>query len=520
METEKKVIAELRPLLGSGSASNAIVTLDELQSFATVKEQVGEKFPIIQYNPAQAVVSVNQKGLAVLTEATQKVGIDSVTDAARGTASAEMSFSDMMKYIAPILPNDTMICVLGITRILEPNAPDLANMIWGVKMLRDSYKKTLRRIVFFADDFSTMPVELARDMMIIEDEPPTKEERIKMVKGLAKSAEMKVTQEQEDLAVLITRGIPHYMGEQVVASSFRPDGFNTEALTSNRISAINRVNGLTVMQAKVSIEEVGGHSYLKEYLMKMCRKFDLLVFIDEIDKDLVGSSGGDTSGVTDAGQKILLTSMEDRKYPGISFKGVPGAGKTELVKAISFSLGKLCISMSISDMKAEYVGSSERNFREAMSVITGLAEPRKALFICTRNRENLSVELQRRFGLATFFFDLASREEKDVIWDIQMKAHDLPKQELPKDLNWVGSDIRDVCLKAQLMDVSLLEAAEGHVSVHDRDPSTIERMREQADGKATSTQVAEKYRKPLAQVEGWAVTETEDRKLDASGEAL
>ena len=68
--------------------------------------------------------------------------------------------------------------------------------------------------------------------------------------------------------------------------------------------------------------------------------------------------------------------------------------------------------------------------------------------------------LQRRFNLGIWYFDVPSAQERAAIWKIQAKRLGLEPKDLPDDAGWVGSDIRNCCQTAYMLNTSLKKAAE------------------------------------------------------------
>jgi SpoVK/Ycf46/Vps4 family AAA+-type ATPase len=104
------------------------------------------------------------------------------------------------------------------------------------------------------------------------------------------------------------------------------------------------------------------------------------------------------------------------------------------------------------------------------------------LFLATANRlDTLPPELQRRFNLGIWYFDVPSQEERASIWKIQAKRFGLECKDLPDDTGWVGSDIRNCCQTAYMLNVALKEAAQWITLVGRTARADIERLRDLAE---------------------------------------
>ncbi len=151
-------------------------------------------------------------------------------------------------------------------------------------------------------------------------------------------------------------------------------------------------------------------------------------------------------------------------------------------------------------MKGSMVGESERRMRTALSVITAVSGGRP-FFVMTCNAISvLPPELRRRFTVGTMFFDLPSREERDIIWNIYTKAYKLPKQKLPDTEGWTGAEIRQCADLADRLGMTLIEAAKFVVPVSVSAAEKIEKLRKDASERYLSASYAGvyKYQAPKA----------------------
>ena len=114
--------------------------------------------------------------------------------------------------------------------------------------------------------------------------------------------------------------------------------------------------------------------------------------------------------------------------------------------------------------------------------IIGAVGGKDALFLATANRlDTLPPELQRRFNLGIWFFDVPSAQERASIWKIQARRVGLEPKDLPDDSGWVGNDIRNCCQTAYMLSTSLKKAAEWITLVGRTARADIERLRDLAE---------------------------------------
>ena len=109
-----------------------------------------------------------------------------------------------------------------------------------------------------------------------------------------------------------------------------------------------------------------------------------------------------------------------------------------------------------------------------------------AFFVGTSNDvRRLPPELTRaeRFD-GTFFLDLPGRAEKDVIWTLSLARFALdPAQRKPSDRDWTGAEIKACCRLAALLEIPLLDAAQNVVPVATTAGESIESLRNWASGR-------------------------------------
>jgi SpoVK/Ycf46/Vps4 family AAA+-type ATPase len=119
----------------------------------------------------------------------------------------------------------------------------------------------------------------------------------------------------------------------------------------------------------------------------------------------------------------ILTYMQDREADGIVLTGPPGAAKSAVAKATGNTAGIPTIAFDLAAMESSMVGASTDRLRTALKIIDAVSQGRM-LFIGTCNSiASLPPELRRRFTLGTFFFDLPTAEEREVIWQIYFRLY-------------------------------------------------------------------------------------------------
>jgi SpoVK/Ycf46/Vps4 family AAA+-type ATPase len=144
-------------------------------------------------------------------------------------------------------------------------------------------------------------------------------------------------------------------------------------------------------------------------------------------------------------------------------------------------------------MQDSLVGASGERLRAALQVVDAVSQGR-SLWIATCNSiVSLSPELRRRFTLGTFFFDLPTSEERDVIWRLYLEKYHVDGN-LPGDEGWTGAEIKECCRKAARLRMSLRDAAMYIVPVSRSAAEQIKALRQMAAGKFISASKAGVYR--------------------------
>jgi adenylate kinase family enzyme len=402
------------------------------------------------------------------------------------------------------LPERTMLFVHNAAKVAEA-----AGLPWiqGVWNLRDQFKQDRRTLILLGRD-SVVPAELEGDVVTLDEELPGKEELEAIVRSLDEAACKSVSDRPKakestiGRAVEAIQGLAAFPAEQAVAMSVRATGFDLDHLWEVKRSMIEDTPGLSCWRGGEKFDDIGGLENAKQYCSQLIqgrKRYGAVVFIDEIEKLMAGSTGSDTSGVSQGFLQVLLTYMQDHNVSGMIFVGHPGAGKSMLGKALGSEAGVPTIALDTNAMKSSLVGSSEQRIRSAMKVITAVSNDRP-LFVATCNAiANLPPELRRRFTAGTFFFDLPTEDERQVIWDHYIKQYNLEEDsdaDLPDDKDWTGAEIRSCCQGAWERKVSLVNAAQFVVPVAKADPERIERLRKEAAGRYISASEFGTYKIP------------------------
>ena len=197
-------------------------------------------------------------------------------------------------------------------------------------------------------------------------------------------------------------------------------------------------------------------------------------------------------------QRGNRAGIPDRaKMKGVLLVGVPGTGKSFIMKCAAGELGMPLSEMSAANLYSKWLGETDKNLRKMLSTveqiggILGIDEYQR--FMPTGNNESegrtsqsvaggmltwqndqnsvlvlaaandvsaIPPEFTRsgRFD-TTYFVGFPSRESKDAAWEMYISRHELDEQKLPKDDYWTPADIEVCCKMSEQQGISLREAA-------------------------------------------------------------
>jgi SpoVK/Ycf46/Vps4 family AAA+-type ATPase len=364
--------------------------------------------------------------------------------------------------------------------------------------LRDVFKATGNMLICLTSSGFILPEMLSNNFLVLDAPLPTRDEIGTIVRNTYTFAELKEpAQSVVDEATKALIGLPSFPIEQSVSMCLAPKTgvLDINGLWDRKKQAINSTRGLTVLETKASLDSLGGLSEIKQYLCRIMEGKDspnIILLWDEIEK-LFAGMGTDTSGTTTKMTGNILQWSQDTDMRGLMATGVPGAGKTDIVKAIGNKYGKPVIGFSVSNMESGIVGSSNEYLNQAFAIVNSISD-KKVLSIATCNRmEVMTPELLRRFASeGIYFFDSPdnqtnARIERDSIWAIYRKTYGIPDSDpTPNDEGWTGAEIKQCALKASRLNLSLEEASKYIVPVTVSRHAEIEHVRRSAHNKYLS----------------------------------
>ncbi len=401
---------------------------------------------------------------------------------------------EMLNRAYKKMPEKSMLFLLnwhsGLTE------PSFIQAVWNG---RDQLKQSGATLVLLCPDVR-LPIELAQDVMMLDEPLPTAEDLAEIVKETYTAA--KLPEPEKSIVGKATdaiRGLMAFSAEQVCAVCLAKDkagkwNLDMDSLWETKRRTLEQTPGLGVWRGKERFSMIGGLVNIKNYAMAVLkgrRKIGVILFMDEIEKMVAGAQG-DLSGTSQEMLGTFLSWMQDKNVIGILLVGVPGTGKSLLAKACGNEVGVLTITYDISAMKGSLVGESGLNMRMANKVVDAVAADDTKFIIATCNSiKALPPELRRRFKAGTFYMDLPDAEEQEPMWLYFLKLYsrdgvDLAKMPRPNYKDWTGAEIEQCCELAWSLNKTLVEAAEYVTPVAVTSPEMVQKLRELANGRFIS----------------------------------
>lgn len=442
-----------------------------------VKDQVA--IPVIFWDIMRGMSGYNQKGKDVLA---------GIIPADKGPVKASARPTDCLELALTKLSGDTILFMDNLHEVWNGDSGVLVRQaVWN---LRDPFKARGNMLIVLANAGARVPDMLANDVLVLDESLPDTEQLTEIIHNIYRDTKLKLPEQAViEKALDAMSGLSAFPAEQTLAMCLTKGGLDTDELWERKRQVIEQTPGLTVGRSGEKFSKIGGVQNAKDFgraILEGKQAPRGVVFIDEIEKALAGF-GTDSSGVKTEMVGTLLTWMQECEADGILLIGPPGCTKSMYAKAFGNEGAIPTITCDLAAMQDSLVGKTGDRLRGALKVIDAVTGGRP-IVIATCNRIGaLPPELRRRFTLGTFFFDLPTEEEREVIWDIYLKKYKLDeKMKRPKDANWTGSEIKECCRKAWRLNMSLKEAATYIVPVAVSAWDEVENLRRMAHGRFIS----------------------------------
>ncbi|WP_406699448.1 AAA family ATPase [Singulisphaera sp. Ch08] len=337
-----------------------------------------------------------------------------------------------------------------------------------------------------------IPIELERQLVVVEHELPDRDQLLRIARGIATEPGELPEGEQLERTLTAAAGMTRMEAENALSLALVRHGrVVPDVIWDMKVQGLKKSGLLEMHRGTETFHGLGGLEHMKSFCLR------------------------------------ALRSRSRKAEPrGILILGVPGTGKSEFAKRLGNEVGFPTILVDLGHLKGSLVGESERRTRQALRQLSATARniaffdeiekmasgvqssgqsdggvsagqfgsllghmsdhPGESFFIFTANDiSKLPPEFTRAERLdGIFFVDLPGPHEKKAIWEIYMQTFELdPTQRMPRDDSWTGAEIKACCRLAALLDVPLIEAATNIVPVAVTAGESIERLRQWASGR-------------------------------------
>lgn len=379
-------------------------------------------------------------------------------------------FKDPIKVLEYILQSD----INGVF-VMKDYHPYLNEPV-VIRKLRDvahSLKTSMKNVVFLSPVLK-VPVELEKEISVVDYNLPGKEEIGQIVKSISESIGEADKLEISRNPMLLQKVVEAALGltaeeaENVFAKSLVQTGdFNLKIILSEKEQIIRKSGVLEYCHVNENMKGVGGLDELKKWLNKRGKAF--------------------TPEARDFGLP------EPR---GVLLLGIPGCGKSLTAKAISSMWQLPLLKLDVGKVFSSLVGSSEENVRRAIQTaesiapsilwldemekgfsglgssgqtdggttarvfgtfLTWLQEKKTPVFVVAtcNNVSQLPPELLRKGRFDEIFFvDLPSKEERKEIFRIHLEKRNRDSKGFnieklaEKSIGFSGSEIEEIIVSS------------------------------------------------------------------------
>jgi hypothetical protein len=372
--------------------------------------------------------------------------------------------------------------------------------IQAIANIRDEFKSNTRTLVLLGVDLK-LPPFLSEDIPILDDPLPDEPEIKNMISSIIEEMEKQndfkipIKPKEQEQAANLCLGMTRFAVEEAVSRKLSKKGIKLDELSLLRQAVVEQSSerALTFERESWTFDQIGGLDSFKGFMRDLFNgplTPNVVVRVDEIDKDITSASTGAVADNTGASQyilKTLLTALEDNSWMALLAVGGPGTGKTLASICTGNEYNTRTLSLDLGAVKGSLLGESEARIRRVMQILKAMGG-KNVLFMATCNRlDTMPPELQRRFWLGTWFWDLPTAEEKKRIWEIQRARYGIPEavknvpNKAPADTDWTGSDIRNCCRMSWVCNIPLIEASQRITLAAKTSAAQIQALREFAE---------------------------------------
>lgn len=331
-------------------------------------------------------------------------------------------------------PERTIILLKDYHLFLQDPNPILVRKLKDVLLEAKTKQKTL----IIVGCRLVLPPELEREITVVEFALPGKEALRRVLHGILESAGIKgLAVEQQEKAVDAASGLTTIEAENAFALSFvQTRTIEPSVVAREKAQAVRKSGLLEIIEARESLESIGGLDVLKEWLLKRRNAFTQRA----VDYGLPPAKGLLIIGIAGTG-KSLSAKVTARVFgvpllkldAGRLYGGLVGQSEANLRSVIQTAEAIAPCVVWLDELEKGLAGSKSSgstdggtSARVLGSLLSWMSEKTAPVFVVATANDvsQLPPELLRAGRWDSMFFvDLPNVEERQAIWTIQIRKH-------------------------------------------------------------------------------------------------
>jgi len=478
----------LKPYRRAAVPLLAVQTADpaEIVRLAVREASNGQDYPVVVWDCIHGIVPRNEAGQA-LADMLNSDGNGTTMDPKIATSNPVEALMKIEQLGDTEAAENGIVVMLGLADVLADAQAGIParQAVWN---LRDVLSRQRVLLVM------TVPMGWVNpfpdDIAVLVAPLPGREEQEDMAVKLCESSKLPVpsTEDRKHIGDALL-GLSAFAAEQAVALSLTKEGIDKESVRARKRQQIGETRGLSVYEGRETLTSIAGIRQAKKYVVGLARSkknYGAIAWMDEFEK-AISANKSDSSGVTQDQTQQFLSYMDNPNVDGLLLVGVPGGGKSAIVKCVGNEVGIPTIQVDVGAMKAGIVGQSEQLVRTAFSVLTAVSGGRLLVIATCNSIDVLTPEMRRRFNRGIMYFDYPDGEEREAILELYLDKFGLDRaQDMPDMTDWTGAEIRQCCDLADTLGLSMVEASKFIVPVCVSAAEQMAALRKQASGRYLS----------------------------------
>lgn len=309
-----------------------------------------------------------------------------------------------------------------------------------VRKLNDALleAKTKQKTLIIVGCRLVLPPELEREITVVEFALPAKEVLRDVLGGIMQSAGIKdLAIEQQEQAVDAASGLTTIEAENAFALSFvQTRTIEPSVVAREKAQAVKKSGLLEIIETRESLESIGGLDVMKDWLLKRRNAFTQRA----VDYGLPPAKGLLIIGIAGTG-KSLATKVTAKVFgvpllkldAGRPYGGLVGASEANLRSVIQTAEAIAPCCLGLDELEKGLAGSKSSGSadggtlaRVLGSLLSWMTEKTAPVFVVATANDvsQLPPELLRAGRWDSMFFvDLPNVDERQVIWQIQIRKH-------------------------------------------------------------------------------------------------